>query len=147
MQGTLPLLEPALGERAYIDTERKRLMEDVPDLLEELSANQLLASTVVIHLGTNRPFEPPVFDEVMLALTSHEVERVIFMNVSRPSRWENLINTRFAEGVGRWNRAELLDWNGLAQSKSGWFIEDRVHLTYVGSEAYVAAILSALGLD
>jgi hypothetical protein len=144
MQGATPMMEDVFGEDVYIDAARKRKMEDVPALVETLSDVGNLSRTVVIHLGSNRPFETPVFDEVMKALLAHGVERVIFINVHRPVGWEFYINKKFAEGVARWPAAELIDWDALAHSEKGWFIRDGTYLSYDGSEAYVNAIKEKL---
>ena len=138
------MIEDVLGKDVYIDAARKRKMEDVPALVETLSQEGHLARVVVIHLGSNRPFEGPVFDDVMEALLAHQVERVIFINVHRPIGWEYYINKKFAEGVARWPEAELIDWDALAHHEQGWFIRDQTHLSYAGSEAYVEQIRQAL---
>ena len=144
MQGAAPMLEDVLGTDVYIDAARKRKMEDVPALVETLAREGHLARVVVIHLGSNRPFEAPVFDQVMETLLAHEVERAIFMNVRRPIGWEYYINQKFAEGVKRWPQAELIDWEALAHGEQGWFIEDQTHLSYAGSKVYVNAIQQKL---
>jgi hypothetical protein len=144
MQGAAPMIQDVLGEDIYIDAARKRKMEDVPALVEALYRKGQLARVVVIHLGSNRPFEDPVFDEVMEALLAHDVERVIFINVHRPVGWEYYVNQRFAKGVARWPQAELIDWESLAHHEQGWFIRDQTHLSYYGSEAYVDAIKQTL---
>jgi hypothetical protein len=48
------------------------------------------------------------------------------------------------KGVERWPQAELIDWDAIAHSEQGWFIRDQTHLSYAGSEAYVAAIKAKL---
>ncbi len=144
MQGAAPMFDDVLGEDIYIDAARKRKMEDVPALVQTLSREGHLSHVVVIHLGSNRPFEDPVFDEVMETLLAHDVERVIFINVHRPIGWENYLNKKFDEGVARWPQAELIDWDAIAHSKQEWFIKDQTHLSFVGSEAYVNAIQEKL---
>jgi peptidoglycan/LPS O-acetylase OafA/YrhL len=144
MQGATPMIEDVLGEDIYIDAARKRKMEDVPALVETLYRAGQLARVVVIHLGSNRPFEDPVFDEVMQALLAHDVERVIFINVHRPVGWEYYVNQKFTKGMARWPQAELIDWESLAHHEQGWFIKDQTHLSYYGSEAYVEAIRQTL---
>jgi hypothetical protein len=144
MQGAAPMIEDVLGEDIYIDAARQRKMEDVPALVKTLSRKGHLAHVVVIHLGSNRPFEDPVFDAVMEALLAHGVERVIFINVHRPIGWEYYVNQKFVEGLARWPQAELIDWDGIAHSEQGWFIRDQTHLSYEGSESYVNAIQEKL---
>ena len=147
MQGAVPMIEGVLGKDIYIDAARKRRMEDVPDLVETLYRDGHLSRVVVIHLGSNRPFEDSTFDEVMKRLLAHRVERVIFINVHRPIGWEYYINQKFVKGVARWPKAELIDWNALAQHEQGWFIKDQTHLSYYGSKAYVTAIREKLEAD
>jgi hypothetical protein len=144
MQGAAPMIKDVLGDDIYIDAARKRKMEDVPALVETLSREGHLSKVVVIHLGSNRPFEDPVFDAVMKALLNHDVERAIFINVHRPIGWEYYINQKFVEGLKRWPQAELIDWKAMSQSEQGWFIEDQTHLSYYGSKAYVEAIQEQL---
>jgi hypothetical protein len=144
MQGATPMMEDVFGQDVYIDAARKRKMEDVAALVETLYDEGNLSHSVVIHLGSNRPFEDAVFDEVMKTLLAHGVERVIFINVHRPIGWEFYINKKFSEGVARWPEAELLDWEALAHHEQGWFIRDGTHLSYEGSEAYVNAIREKL---
>jgi hypothetical protein len=144
MQGAAPMIEDVLGQDVYIDAARKRKMEDVPALVKTLSKEGHLSRVVVIHLGSNRPFEDPVFDAVMESLLDHDVERVIFINVHRPIGWETYINQKFTEGVARWPQAELIDWDAMAHSEQGWFVRDQTHISYAGSEAYVNAIQEKL---
>jgi len=144
MQGAAPMIEDVLGPDIYIDAARKRRMEDVPALIESLYAKGHLSHVVVIHLGSNRPFEDSAFDEVMKRLLAHQVERVIFINVHRPIGWEFYVNQKFRKDVARWPQAELIDWNTLAQHEQGWFIKDQTHLSYYGSKAYVEAIQQKL---
>ena len=144
MQGAAPMIEDVLGSDIYIDAARKRRMEDVPALIETLYAEGHLSHVVVIHLGSNRPFEDSAFDEVMKRLLAHQVERVIFINVHRPIGWEYYVNQKFIKDVAHWPQAELVDWNALAQHEQGWFIKDQTHLSYYGSKAYVEAIQQKL---
>ncbi len=148
MQGATPMIEDVLGDDIYIDAARKRRMEDVPALVETLYKERHLSHVVVIHLGSNRPFEDSIFDEVMETLLAHQVERVIFINVHRPISWEYYINQKFAKDVARWQpQAELMDWNALSQHEQGWFIKDQTHLSYKGSEAYINALKEKLGTN
>jgi peptidoglycan/LPS O-acetylase OafA/YrhL len=144
MQGAMPMFDDVFGEDIYIDAARKRKMEDVPVLVETLAEEGHLSKVVVIHLGSNRPFEEDVFDDVMESLLAQDVERVVFINVHRPIGWEFYINKIFAESVARWPQAELIDWDALAHSEQEWFIRDQTHLSYAGSQAYVAAIQAQL---
>jgi hypothetical protein len=138
------MIEDMLDVNIYIDATRKRRMEDVPALIETLAKERHLGSVVIIHLGSNRPFEASVFDQVMESILAHPVERIIFINVHRPIGWEYYANKQFAEGVARWPQAELMDWDAIAHTRQEWFIEDQTHLSYTGSKAYITAIREKL---
>jgi peptidoglycan/LPS O-acetylase OafA/YrhL len=140
MQGAAPMIEDVLGQDIFIEAARKRRMEDMPAIIETLSEEGHLGPVVIIHVGSNRPFEGPVFDTVMKTLLEHSVERIIFINVHRPIGWEFYVNRQFAEGIARWPHAELIDWDAIAHTQQEWFIEDQTHLSYAGSKAYVTAI-------
>jgi len=144
MEGARDEIKSTLGEEIYIDTKRSRNMEDLLDLAEDLAQDRTLASTVVIHLGTNRLFEEKIFDEVVQHLIYRGVDRILFINVRRPIRWEELANERFQEGAKRWEAAELLDWYEISSDQPGWFGDDRVHLTTYGKRAYADLIRQGL---
>lgn len=146
MAGAASRLEKQLAPGTYaLAAQPQRRMGDALTLIPELAAEGKLASTVVIHLGTNQPFDDSVFDGVMQSLVDRGATRVIFLTVKRPITWESYLNRKLAEGVARWPQAELADWNAIAQSQPGWFIADQVHPTTTGAEAYVSLILQALG--
>ena len=100
----------------------------MPDLIETLYRQDHLAHVVVIHLGSNCPFEDSVFEDVMKRLLAHQAERVIFINVHRPVGWEYYINRKFIKDDAHGPQAELIDWNALAQHEQSWFIEDSLKL-------------------
>ncbi len=146
MESTLPLWEETLPPGAFVlDAHRSRKMSDLLEIIPALASEGRLAPQVVIHIGTNRPFEASTFDEVMETLTSHGVRRVLFVNVHRPVAWEYTVNKRLEEGAARWPQAEILDWHALSAPHKYWFVEDKTHLTFSGSQAYVEAILEAVG--
>ena len=144
MQGAAPMIDDVLGENIFVDAARKRRMEDLPALIETLTEADHLGPVVIIHLGSNRPFEGSILDQVMKTLLEHQVKRIIFINVHRPIGWESYVNKQFAEGMVRWPQAELIDWDAIAHSQQEWFIEDQTHLSYAGSKAYITAIQEKL---
>ncbi len=145
MLGAQPALSARLGTDAYIDAVVGRRMGDLFAVVADLAARGKLAATVVVHLGSNQPYEPAVLDAVMETLTGHGVQRVIFVNVRRPARWVESLNWRMSEGLANYPQAQLLDWFTLSNANEGWFIPDGTHLTYTGIDYYVTAIAQTLG--
>ena len=145
MLGSQNALSTRLGTDVVIDAVVGRRMGDLFAVVDDLAARGKLAPTVVVHLGSNQPYEGAVFDDVMNTLLAHGVQHVVFVNVRRPARWVEGINWRMAEGVARYPQAQLVDWFTLSNANDGWFIPDGTHLTGTGIGWYVDAIASALG--
>lgn len=145
MLGSQNALSTRLGTDVVIDAVVGRRMGDLFAVVDDLATRGKLAPTVVVHLGSNQPYEGAVFDDVMNTLLAHGVQRVVFVNVRRPARWVEGINWRMAEGVARYPQAQLVDWFTLSNANDGWFIPDGTHLTGTGIGWYVDAIATALG--
>lgn len=145
LEGTRSLWEQRLPPQVYVlDAHRSRKLSDLPVLLETLHTEGKLAPVVVLHIGTNRPFDAVEFDDLMKTLLDYGVTRVLWVNVHRPVPWEATINQRIAEGVSRWQQAELIDWHAASAAYPGWFGDDQTHLTRTGAQAYVELILEAI---
>ena len=144
MAGTQYIENNPLNETMFMDAKEKVLMEDMPDIIEQLVADEHLGKRIVVHLGTNRIFEPKVFDEAMEVMLAQGVQEVFFVNVRRPIRWEDLVNERIAEGVARWPQARLVDWYALSVQHPGWYVDDKTHLSFTGREKYMEMIMKAL---
>ncbi len=132
----------AWGNQVVVDAKPGRKMSDLATLIPQLAAQGKLAPVVVIHLGTNYPFAPETLDDAMKTLLAHGVKTVFFVNIRRPVRWEDFVNTRIEEGVARWPQAHLIDWHSLALQHPEWFVEDHIHLRYYGTQAYVNFIMA-----
>ncbi len=146
LESVEPWIQKEFDPGSYcMDALRNRRMQDVVDLIPQLAAANCLAQTVVIHLGTNVPFEDEVFDAVMRGLLKHGVSRVLFLNVRRPVAWEAVVNNQVLKGVNRWPQAQLIDWHERSEDLPGWFCEDAVHPSYTGAAVYVEIIREALG--
>ncbi len=129
------------GSAVVVDAAPGRNMRDVPALAARLAQEGRLAPVVVLHLGTNAPFDAEVLDRALEALQGLGVQRVFLVNVRRPTRWEDLVNRRLTAGAARWPGVTLLDWHALAVAHPEWFVEDRTHLRYYGAKNYVKFIM------
>lgn len=116
------------------------------DLLYLAIANKL-PPTVVVGLGTNGPFSPQQFDEVMRVLTNAKVQRVAFVNTCDPVYWQDQVNADLAAGVERWKQqAVLVDWHAAACGRWELFAADRTHVNAVGAFVYADAVIRAIGV-
>ncbi len=141
MLGAKTGLENAVeGARVYAKVSRQ--MSQIPDVIKDVRRDGPFGEVVVIHLGTNGPFNSGHFDTAMEALSN--ISRVYFVNASVPRRYEGQVNQALADGVARWDNAYLIDWNATADGHPEYFVKDGVHLTTEGIKAYSAMIARAI---
>ena len=132
-----------LRDRFARITVDAQVARQLPDGLARLRAYRdagRLGRVVVIHLGNNGRFTRPQFDAIMKILA--DVERVVFVNVKVPRRWESSNNNVLSAGVRRHaGRAVLVSWRRLARSCGGAvFEDDGTHLTGSGGRCYARLI-------
>jgi peptidoglycan/LPS O-acetylase OafA/YrhL len=138
-------LDEMLGNTALVDGKVSRQMRHAAPIFNDLGAQGYAPEVAVIHLGTNGPFNSDNIDQAMEALD--DVEKVYFVNSSVPRRYEAEVNTKIANGVGRWDNAYLLDWNRAADGHPEYFVSDGVHLTPEGIAAYAVLLEEAVNRD
>jgi hypothetical protein len=118
-----------LTERGYtVDAHVSRQMIDMVPIFEQFGEANLFGDPVVIHLGTNGPFDAETLDALLAPLSN--VPNVIMLNVfANPG--DNII---------------LIDWNTLAtQCPGSCFAADGIHLNATGQEYYADVIGDVTG--
>jgi peptidoglycan/LPS O-acetylase OafA/YrhL len=143
MLGAADSLRRVLGPDIVVDAVVNRQMRQSPEVVEAARGADPDIDTVVIHLGTNGAFNSETFDHVMESL--RDVDRVVFINTEVPRRWEEIVNSALADGVERWDNAELLDWSTVAAERPELFRKDHVHLNAEGQQVYAELVAEAIG--
>jgi hypothetical protein len=85
-----------------------RKLINAVDEIALLKSQGLLAPTVVVGLGTNGPFSDDELDAVMAELVG--VERIAFVKVEVPRRWEKKVNAALGRAQVRYPNIILIDW-------------------------------------
>jgi len=111
-------------------------------MMQDMAAKRELAPVMVIHLGTNGPVQPELFDQIMRVLDKQKL--VLFINIRVNKRWEGKVNETLAEGVKRYPTAELLDWHAHSKGQDAWFREDKTHLSHEGERVITQLLLERL---
>jgi hypothetical protein len=115
-------------------------------LAQQLRSEGDLGAIVVIDLGTNGPVSWQQFTNMMAVLAG--ASRVVFVTIHVPSAlsWSQSVNSTLEQGVARYPRAVLADFNTLADQNPQWFGADGVHMPVggPGDEAMAALIKSAI---
>jgi peptidoglycan/LPS O-acetylase OafA/YrhL/lysophospholipase L1-like esterase len=127
----------------YVDATVGRHTSGAVPLLRSLRNQGRLGDVVVIHLGTNGAFTTANFDAIMQVLQS--VQRVVFVNLKVPRRWETPDNRALAAGVKRYANAVLVDWhNRWHECGTNVFWNDGIHPTPAGAACYARMIAAAI---
>jgi peptidoglycan/LPS O-acetylase OafA/YrhL len=140
MAGARPFLEAAIPG-VVVDAVVSRQFVDADDVLAGYRDAGLLGGVVVLHLGTNGPFDDSHFDDIMRVIGER---RVVVINSRVPRSWEGLVNDRLASGVARWPNATLVNWHDVAGGDSANFVNDGFHLTQQGGVLYGATVAAAV---
>ena len=155
---TPPLSVVAVGDSVMVDTQNA-LRAQIPgiyvdalvgrhlrggiSLLRSLRNQHRLGDVVVIHLGTNGAFTSADFDSIMQVLQG--IQRVVFINLRVPRRWETPDNRTIAAGVRRYSNAVLLDWhNRWHECGTNVFWSDGIHPTPSGAACYARMVAAAV---
>jgi peptidoglycan/LPS O-acetylase OafA/YrhL len=101
-----------------------------------------ITSNVIIHLGTNGP---PTEGDLKKALDNlSDVKRVVLVTTREPRSWQDLTNDRIRASVEGRSNVVVADWFAMSAGHPEFFVEDGVHLTVAGADAYSMNIAAAL---
>jgi lysophospholipase L1-like esterase len=108
---------------------------------QQLKSEGVLGAIVVVGLGANGPVSWQQLTNMMNVLAG--ASRVVFVTVHLPSSysWSASVNSTLAQGVARYPRARLADFNKLADENPQWFGADGVHMPVGGPGAQAMAAL------
>jgi hypothetical protein len=152
----------AIGDSVMLDTA-PALQADIPGidvqaavsrqwdagilLAEQLKSEGELGASVVVDLGNNGPVSAQQFTDMMDVLAG--ASRVVFVTVHLPPSysWSASVNDVLEQGVARYPRDRLADFNTLADANPQWFGADGVHMGIggPGAQAMAGLIKAALG--
>lgn len=127
---------------AAIDAEVGRQFKELLAVAQSLRDSGRLGQEVILQMGNNGPVTSSEFDQIMDVLKG--AKRVVVINVKVPRPWEPTNNAMFAEGVGRWPNAVLLDWHKQGAAHPELFADDGTHMGPTGVIIFVELILSNL---
>jgi len=125
--------------RIRVNAAVSRQAWHVPALIRQVRREGNLRAQVIIHVGNNGYFLRSHFDTIMGLLG--DTERVLFLTVKVPRSWEARSNQTIAEGVTRYDNAEMVDWHKLwRQCEVDVFTVDAFHMTRAGARCYARLI-------
>lgn len=102
-----------------------------------------LASTVLVHLGTNGYINERQFRELLDELADRKA--VFVVNVHAERRWTEPNNEILARIVTDYPNVRIIDWYSSSRGHPQYFVKDGIHLTVSGMRALSAQIEAAVG--
>jgi peptidoglycan/LPS O-acetylase OafA/YrhL len=124
-------LDAEVGRQAFMVLQR----------LRDLKAENLLAPTVLIHIGTNSYVGEKPLRRTLVDLADRQL--VILVNAHAPRRWVTENNEMLSRVVRDYPNAVLIDFAEAATLHPEFFVSDDIHLTAAGQRALVDAVKRA----
>ncbi len=101
-----------------------------------------ITSNVIIHLGTNGP---PTESDLNKALDSLSgAKRVVLVTTREPRSWQDITNDRIRSAADGRSNVVIADWFSVSAGHPEFFVEDGVHLTVAGADAYSMTLAASL---
>ncbi len=134
-----------LSSRGYtVDAHKNRQMIDMVPIFQQFGEAGLFGDPVIIHLGTNGPFDAGTLDALLAPLAT--VPNVIVLNVHANRSWSANNNALLAARDKPGDNIILIDWDSLAtQCPGSCFAADGIHLNAAGQEYYADVIGDVTG--
>ena len=119
-------------------------MIDMVPVMAEFKERDIFDNVVVIHLGTNGPFDRETLDAFLAPLS--EVPNVIILNIRANRSWTASNNQILADRDQPGDNIILIDWQALSANCVGnCFAGDGIHLSADGVDFYANTIGDVTG--
>lgn len=133
-----------LERQVHISLINARVGRQAPELLDAMGVDQIAVpeSPIVFNLGNNNKLSSQTVVDIFEKVKNQP--QIIVVNTAVPRSWRAENNKIIAEVAANYANVKLVDWDKISNGKPELFAPDGVHLSPIGSDAYVAAILDVL---
>ena len=133
-----------LERQVHISLINARVGRQAPELLAAMGVDQISVpeSPIVFNLGNNNKLSLETVSEIFETVKNQP--QIVVVNTAVPRSWRDENNKIIATVAANYPNVKLVDWNKISEGKPQLFAPDGVHLSPLGSDAYVAAILEVL---
>lgn len=133
-----------LERQVHISLINARVGRQAPELLAAMGVDQIAVpeSPIVFNLGNNNKLSLETVTDIFETIKNQP--QIIVVNTAVPRSWRDENNEIIATVAANYSNVKLVDWNKISEGKPELFAPDGVHLSPIGSDAYVAAILDVL---
>lgn len=128
-----------------IDTEGNRQYPAGIEGFQSYLDKGVVGDTVVFSLSTNGYAEP---EELQKIVDMAGPDRTVwFVNIRVPDERCEPNNAAIQKCVDDNENAKLIDWYGASAGHDEWFIEDGIHLTWEGRDAFANLVVDTIGYE
>ena len=133
-----------LERQVHISLINARVGRQAPELLAAMGVDQIAVpeSPIVFNLGNNNKLSLDTVTDIFETIKNQP--QIIVVNTAVPRSWRDENNKIIDTVAANYSNVKLVDWNKISEGKPQLFAPDGVHLSPIGSDAYVAAILDVL---
>lgn len=125
--------------KGYFDGETSRTAWQVSGILQSLKNRDMLGNPIVLNLGANGDCSLSCKIDIIEMCEDRDI---FWINVVNDN--DVLVNDKLLSLAESYSNLHIIDWNSISRGHPEYFIADGIHLTDVGSEAYVKAIYEAI---
>lgn len=140
--GALNQLSGYYGDRLHLDAVKGRRASESIAFLQQLSAEDRLRPSVVLHIGNNGAISPDAFDAAYNAVGPDRT--LVLVRIRVPRRWEGQVNGEIDRLASQHGNVVIADWNKIANEEPGLLTDDGVHLSAAGKDRYTQMLASVV---
>jgi peptidoglycan/LPS O-acetylase OafA/YrhL len=133
-----------LESHSHIALINARVGRQIQELITVIEADksQVSGATVILDLGNNNHLTAESVVQLLDLLRAQP--KIILVNTAVPRSWRVDNNRIIKRVIKAYPQADLVDWESISEGHPEFFAPDGVHLSDLGGDVYVAAILDKL---
>ena len=118
-----------------VDAKESRQVAKARTVVEDLKQKGELGDVVILALGTNGTFSPTVGKNLVEAIGK---ERQIYWVTAygKHLQWQEDANRMIWSMAEKYDNIHVIDWAAYCAGHDDWFLNDGIHLTQKGCQAY-----------
>ena len=140
-EGAAPTLQRMLPN-AYVDGKVSRQLLVGPEVYAQDTAAGYDASAVVVALGGNSLIRDK--SQVQAMIDAVNGKPLYFVTIRSPLKLQDINNKILREFAEENDNVGIIDWKGASEGHSEYLVDDGIHLTTKGAEAFAGLIRKAL---
>lgn len=125
-----------------IDTRGERMSEEALEVLAAYVEQGIVGDDVVWSIGTNGVLDNDIMNRLLEIVGPDR--QLWLVNLRTPNAKDIDNNALLDQFAAAHDNVHLVDWLGASEGHDDWFIEDGIHLTWDGRDAYAAVLVDAM---